>query len=293
MPTYRSYGLVIASAIALPELPQTTGDPPDVHVERRDVTRDATEALNERWELAVDGSTLRLVHEEVGAFAIEQGRRILVDPDPDTSEALLRHHLLGPVLGALLHQRGRLVLHGSGVEIGERVVGFLGGVGAGKSTIAAACTVNGGRFIADDVIAIGWSTSPRIPPGPSFLKLSDEVAEYLARPWPVESRSDLPKDYHWTDDRAASEPQPLDTLYVLDPGERPAIGSLSEREAAIELFRHSYAATLLEPTGTAERHFEQCTRLANAIPVKRLGRGSSLEALSTVVERVSEDGVDA
>ncbi|MDA1081237.1 MAG: hypothetical protein O2973_06105 [Gemmatimonadetes bacterium] len=64
------------------------------------------------------------------------------------------HFLLEPVLAFLLRCRRTLVLHASAVEMDGRAVAFVGPVGAGKSTIAAACVAAGAALLSDDVLAI-------------------------------------------------------------------------------------------------------------------------------------------
>jgi hypothetical protein len=120
----------------------------------------------------------------IGTFLVRDGREILVDPDPDAGDALLQLALLGPVLAALLQQRGDLVLHASAVEIDGAAVGFLGGRGAGKSTMAAALLRRGYPLLTDDILAVSLEDgSPRVLPGFPQLKLwPDAVARWAAIP---------------------------------------------------------------------------------------------------------------
>ncbi len=74
----------------------------------------------------------------VATFLVREGRLVTVDPAPGIDQGTLRIFLLGPVLAALLRQRGYLVLHASAVAYSGGAAAFLGLSGRGKSTLAAA-----------------------------------------------------------------------------------------------------------------------------------------------------------
>jgi hypothetical protein len=63
---------------------------------------------------------------EAGRFLIRAGGEILIDPDPAAGGHDIRVYLLGTCLGVLLHQRGFLVLHASGVAAKGGAVLFAG-----------------------------------------------------------------------------------------------------------------------------------------------------------------------
>ena len=56
-----------------------------------------------------------------------------------------------PLLAAL---RGREVLHAAGVVVGERLIGVVAASGTGKSATTCNLIAQGGRFFADDVLAM-------------------------------------------------------------------------------------------------------------------------------------------
>jgi len=115
----------------------------------------------------------------------------------------VRLFLLGSAIGALMHQRGLLVLHGSTVKVGDECVVFLGSSGVGKSTLATQLRHRGYACLGDDVCAISIgedgvpyaapayppaSLSPSVPPIP--LRSSSHSAQSpVVNPW---SRSRAP-----------------------------------------------------------------------------------------------------
>ncbi|MBX6771138.1 MAG: serine kinase [Chloroflexi bacterium] len=225
--------------------------------------------------------------EHAGRFVVRSGREIVIDPAPDAEDAVILLAVLGTCLALLLHQRGLLVLHGSGVIIADRAVMFLGAKGAGKSTMAAALYAAGCPFLADDIIAIDprVGSAPQVFPGFPLVKLWPDAAEASLRLDPIQ----LPYLAPGYDKRACSvamppgwQSFPLGGIYALADGPEPRLIPLSPREAVVELIRHSYAArfgqNLLSGAGAA-RHLEQCTRVVHAAPVYRCERPRLLPTL--------------
>ena len=98
-------------------------------------------------------------------------------PRPNDND--VRLFLLGSVMGALLHQRGWLPLHGSAIRLPDGTAAiFMGPSGVGKSTLAAAFRRRGYAVAADDVSLIftGADGSPLLQPAYPELKLWAEAA---------------------------------------------------------------------------------------------------------------------
>ena len=119
----------------------------------------------------VSAGVVRLAWPGVGRFRVRQGRDVLIHPAGDADEQVLRLFLLGPVLAVLLHQRGRLVLHASGVALDGCAVAFLGGSGWGKSTLAGLLHRRGHRFLTDDVLPVDVERGRTVAPGIPELKV--------------------------------------------------------------------------------------------------------------------------
>ena len=173
---YRAFGLRIASAIELPELPiRPEGDgAADVAIQRGAVPPLPPGDGAARFE----GNEARFAWDAVGRFRVRPGG-VEVDA-PDASDDLVAFPLLGPVLAALLHLRGTLVLHASAVATPAGAVVLMGHKGAGKSTTAAALVAAGGALIADDIVALApEATTPRVWGGAGQLKL-DPAAVAIA-----------------------------------------------------------------------------------------------------------------
>ncbi|MBK9199490.1 HPr kinase/phosphorylase [Candidatus Skiveiella danica] len=102
-----------------------------------------------------DGYLLRfpdLADFEVSA----DGAAVLGFPAPGVTSPTVEHLYLNQVLPLALSRQGKLVLHGSAVDIGGQGVAFLGESGRGKSTLAASFASEGTRFLTDDGLLLEW-----------------------------------------------------------------------------------------------------------------------------------------
>ena len=152
---YLAYGLHICSDIPIPELRPLCPDwLPDVQVRIDRIDARPADGESQRGCFRASAREVYFHWHEDGVYLVRDGREIIVDPAKEADPKLLRLVITGIALGVLLHQRGFLTLHSSGVEIGGGAVLFIGEKGYGKSTTAAALNYAGYRIITDDVAAI-------------------------------------------------------------------------------------------------------------------------------------------
>lgn len=291
---YQAYGKVIHSTYRFPELlPGGISRDVVIHpgpVERPEPSPDQPGAC-----LKASTQEAILFWDKVGYFQVKTGNEVIVDPFPGVEERLLRLFILGPVMAVVLHQRGYLILHASAVSVGGRVAAFLGGSGWGKSTMAAALQARGHRLVADDIVAVDFDPEgqPLAYAGFPQLKLWPESAAALG-----ESPENLFQLHPDFEKRALRSPEgfshgstPLGLIYELAARDEPeaVIEPLQPQAALMTLVRHTFVARLLQRTGTAAEHFQQCGRLVNAVPVRRLKRRRELADLAEVTRQVEAD----
>lgn len=109
---------------------------------------------------------------------IQAGKTIAYQPDPAATTSEIQAFLLGSGLGALLVQRGGLLLHANAIATPSgRAIVSLGPSGAGKSTLAAAMMQRGFSPLCDDVCAIGRGNL--IQPGLARMKLEETALRQL------------------------------------------------------------------------------------------------------------------
>ena len=175
----------------------------------------------------------------------------------------------------LLYLQGRVPLHASAVWLPAQggAVGFLATPGGGKSTLAGALCLAGGRLISDDLLSLeADKAAPCCETGSRQLRLRQPSAE-LAERFGGQRVSASP-DGRSVVDAAEDLPAslPLSALFqpVLD---RQAAGIRLEKLSATEAFqavaRDPRVKGLAEPAWIRAA-FEHAGRLARDVPIYRV-----------------------
>lgn len=293
MHSYSAYNLCIHSDIPLPGLPPG-GLTPDVTIRLEEL--DGEDLMRgPRGGMRV---TNRLYYEPLDSdvlFSIEEGRSITLHPLKPIEPEVLQGWLVGVFMSVLLRQHGHLVMHGSAVAKGGRAVGFLGGSGWGKSTLAEFLCQHGHHFLTDDVLVLQMEEEqprPQVLPGHKYIRLhahsGGELVEKFDELVPVSSYTT--KRVRFVE-RGTEDPFPLQKLYVLDnsPAEVNAVEPLTRQEAMLHLIAHTRSKDLLTDASFQSAHLAQCARLLQQVPVARLRRVRDLEALPDLMNTIEED----
>jgi hypothetical protein len=153
------------------------------------------------------------------------------------------------VFAVALHQEDFLTFHGSAVALGDAAVAFLAPSSLGKSTTAAALVDSGGRFLADDLVAVWGRLAPAVVPNAPVRRL-------------------------WEERHESDSPVPLAALYLLAPcvpGEAGQVSRepLSRASAAAALLGAAQIGALVGPA-TRETLLGRMAELADGVPVYRL-----------------------
>ena len=176
----------VSKGLLLPELPQAERSINEATATPRERIA-IQEEDPERWpELApcpddtpflqMGRGDLRLTVSGIGRFRISNAKQIAWQKaNQNIDDQDLRTFLLGSAVGALLIQRGMLVLHGNALERDGNAVVCMGHSGAGKSTLAYALMQQGWRLLADDLVAI--TPDGQVLPGIPRIKLWHDAAE--------------------------------------------------------------------------------------------------------------------
>jgi len=293
---YTAYGLRIQSAIYLPELIPIAETIPDLTIEWGKVDRAPMTTYYEGMDIYTTSEFSSFFWNEVGAISIRAGRKVILDPFPGVEERLLRLPLLGIAFAVVLHQQGFFELHGSSVEIDGQAVVFMAGKGWGKSTLAATLYSRGHELITDDLVAIRFEQGkPVVVPAFPQLKLLPDAAAFalgddpdtlpcLATGYDKRARLGL--------DRFAQKPLPLKGIYQLDKGEELALKPLNPQEATRQLVANSFIARCASPLLVGDgaiKHFQDCTKVIEQVPIYRLERPQSLELVSAIAQLIEEN----
>jgi len=286
---HSAFALTIASDIPLHDLPPGSGDA-DVVVRIGSVAEPRPEV--ETWVVSASPGEAHGWAAGAGAFRVRGGSEITIDPPADADERALRLAIVGPLLGVILAQRGRFVLHASTVAIDGRAVAFAGPSGRGKSTLVAALTRAGHPLIADDMTVIDTAPlTPVVQPGFPRVKLWPDSAEALA-----ENVDTLPLLHPDRTKRSlqvgeAFHPTaiPLARCYLLEDGDAESASEMPGSECILSLVRLTYQASWMHETGTSGSNLLNCGALARSGVVRRLQRRRSFEALPDVMRFIEAD----
>lgn len=290
---FTAYNLTIESELDLPELPLCTQETsaPDVSIRIAKVPPDG---LPEGKQLGpflwVTPDQLWLQVPRIARFWVRGGHNIDIDPEPGIDEDSLRVFLLGSALGALLFQRGHLVLHGNAIRIGNQVMVCVGQSGAGKSSLAAGFMQRGYDILADDVVPV--DAQCRALPGFPRIKLWQDVADKLnidtgalKRIRPGIEKYNLPLlTLNLT-------PLPIRWVYILR-GENTddiSIDSIQGMQRFLPLRANTYRVKYLEGMTLKAEHLKLCGQLASHIRLARVARPRQGFKLDGLIDHLLAD----
>jgi hypothetical protein len=312
------YGLRLASDVALPGLPLW----PDSHafdvrirLKKWNVSLptspEAIEVFYPSLDDAADGQpNLRVglfqggdyfgfYYSDGVRFAVERrGREVWAEwPENYTLEDACTY-LIGPVIGFVLRLRGVTCLHASAVAIGEQAIALVGFPGAGKSTTAAAFAQSGFAVIADDVVALAEDGEEfLVPPGYPRVNLWPDSVRYLFGPAGAlpQITPNWEKRYMALGENGlgfATKPLPLRAIYLLGAREERLTASVVEEvagaDALAELVGNTYVNYLLDRE-MRSREFDLLSRVATAIPIRRVRPQADPSAVFDLCQTIADD----
>ncbi|VCU70043.1 HPr kinase/phosphorylase [Pigmentiphaga humi] len=293
---YRAHQLLLRSEIALHELLPATGG---VDGQTPDVTIRLGRVGTDGWadehrcgpRLWTSPGRLRLQVPGVATFLVEHGRTIVVEPDQGADDGSIRLFLLGSAMGALLHQRGLLVLHGNAIQIGDRCMVCVGQSGMGKSTLAAGFMRRGHSILADDVTPV--TRDGLALPGMPRVKLWQDVADRLgiATTGLRRIRPNVEKFNYPLGGQFSAQPLPLRWVYLLERGDGEAVHVEPLRGVGrfTVLREHTYRLRYVEGMKQGPGHLRACSELAGRIRLARVRRPTEGFRLDALIDALLAD----
>jgi hypothetical protein len=214
-------------------------------------------------------------------------------PVPDVTSPTIEHLYLNQIMPLALSRQGKLVLHGSAVDIAGQGVAFIGESGRGKSTLAASFATEGTHFLTDDGLLMEWvdGRCMILPSHPSIRLWEDSQAALVpdsAALAPAVSFTSKSRFLAGPVIAFCTEARPLRRVFFLGEGDVhvPTIEPLRPAEALIELVKHSFLLDI-EARDMLARHFDDLSRLAELPLYFRLDYPRSYEALPAVREAIA------
>jgi hypothetical protein len=283
--TYRAYGMNIRSNRACPELTPTAAgaEEPDVTIRWTNGAANRLDPLD-GGRFMVQPGRFRLDVAGVARYSVEDGRRIEIDPLPESQAEKIRLFLMGSAIGALLYQRGLFPLHGSAVETRWGAMIFVGFQGAGKSTLAGEFYRRGYRLLSDDVCAIDKSPlGPRVLPALPQLRLCADAYERMGKP--AGARFDVDKFVVPLGERYCSEPRRLTAVHVLTEHaeEAPRMERIRGLERVRSLLENLYRLQYLRGQRTYRDLMRMAAMIAEKSTVARVSRKKDTRSAGDLV----------
>ncbi len=291
---YRAFGLNVASEVCLPELPPIGATEADVVIRLGNVPSQlgATEILRPIW--AVNPREFLFHPPQTQArYYVRDGREIIVEIGNARIDRLARAFVLGSCFGAVLQQRGKLLLHASCFDWGGRAFALCGRSGAGKSTTAAMMLSAGARYLSDDTTLIEVGDEIRAIPGFPISKLSAQSLNQLGidSAGLVQIEDERKKFIRpLGPDSFSNQPTPLAGIFVVrsSPNTDDVLCHRLCASAALDrLQRHSYRKNLL----VAERRremFRQLGEVVSKLPLVVITRPASKQSFGAVERALRE-----
>ncbi len=300
MHVYTAFELITESEIPCPFLvPAPAAEAADVRIRFGTVPETLEKATAKGVVYEARPGRFLLKLDKIAAFLVSNGDDILIRRAPGAGDDKVLLFLFGSALGALLHQRGLLVLHASAIETERGAALFIGPSGNGKSTLAAALNRRGYRILADDICALklDGQERPVVLPGFPQLKLWADAAEKLEietgalrRVRPQLDKFGLPME-----DAFVREPRPLFAVYRLNAHNtqdfklEPVEDSLRFNLLLFNTFRGRF----LDGLEMRAEHFKLAAAAGRAARMKRLTRPSAPFRLEELADLVEKDFAEA
>lgn len=289
MPHYRLFGLHVRSDRAIPGLSPFPAGDPDVRLAEASRRPDVDMGPGMR-RYTEEGGRARVAWRGVASADVRGGTEISLFREPEADPRDVTLMILGPVMAALLRQRGYFVLHASCMALHDCAIAFCGFSGWGKSTSAAGLLHAGWRFVTDDVLAIDVrSGEVRVTPSFPTMRIHPSTLES----WGVDAsgllvvgaRSDKvgwPIAERFEEGSARLE----HILLLTDPRSlhsvaAPSVERLNNLESTANLAAHTFGVSGIGGTGRGS-HLAEAARIASLVPMSRLSVPREPESLAWI-----------
>ncbi|HVM20344.1 MAG TPA: hypothetical protein VM307_10320 [Egibacteraceae bacterium] len=309
--TYRVYGVDLASEddLGLP-LPRSQsparvlfalGEPPvDIDLDRASPRAASISEYRQRPDfsfLAFDHVDVVRVHGAADYYLLDD--RIVCHLVEPRHAGLVRAHLFGMVLALWLERRGVLTVHASAVAVGGNAVAFMAGRGHGKTSLSAALTNAGCRFLTDDLLALtrrdgapgGFDAHPAYP---QVRMTSDQARQFGEDPdgLPVVNPTTRKRGVAVPPERFSTDPAPVRRVYLPErtaDADAVTIDPISPREAFPLAMRHSFLGREVADLGLRGEQFTRVTHLVATTAFRRIRYRSGWDVLPDVVDAIITD----
>ncbi len=292
--SYKAYGLNIESEIKIPELNPGNDVTPDVKISIGSVPKSLSNIKSKGVLFQAAPDELIFFRKNVANYYIKNGKEIVVEPYDGVDLNEVRLLLLSSSIGALLHQRGYLVLHGGSMLCNNVCIAFLGKSGTGKSTLVAALTKRGYPVVTDDICPVCFNNNnsrPFVQPESRFIKIWEDTIEKIG-----EHKSNLfsfkknINKFHLLSAHN-SQPAPLQHIYILTKSNTRKIelNPLLSYDKISTLINYTYRKGFLSGLNKKSGHFKLCAKVAENVLITEVVRPRYPFSLNELVDTLEKD----
>jgi hypothetical protein len=216
----------------------------------------------------------RLDTERFGSFLFGHDAATVWCGGPDPAAPAAVRFLTGQVLPLAAVLRGLEVFHASAVEVGGRTVALVGDSGAGKSSLAIALMLAGGRLVTDDVLAVEADPHGRgvlAHPGAGVMNVRHAEAQRLGLGTLAVLGPVLSEDRKGVRLRVrrAAKAVPVTHLFFLNRGAPVAGTTFEPMDDPRRLLAGTFNFAIRTPERMA-RQLDVCARLGDGATVERV-----------------------
>jgi hypothetical protein len=291
---YHIFGMNIESCLPFLNIPERKGIP-DITIKYGIIPDEIIDAKIKGVRYQAGPGEFLLKVDNVAKYYVTGGSDITIEPDPKAYDQEIFLFLMGSAMGALLHQRSILPLHGSSINIGGKGVIFAGPSSVGKSTLAAGFHKKGYPLLADDVCAITALNGnlPQIIPGFPLLKLWGDTLQKIDKDHIGLERVRPDQNYEkyfFPFSNPDNERVTVKSFFLLETTNTDEfnITRMTGEKKIDPLLENTYRPRFLEGLGGKKAHFMQCAAVAGnaeVFKVTRPKKGFKLNDLMAFVEK--------
>lgn len=178
---YSLYGLIVSSEIEIKELISIGEETScDVKITLKEMPTKIKEEIDSGKFSNLDKDESWFTVKNIGIYRMINGNSIEIEVNTSNKKDIICF-LLGSAFGILLIQRNNIAIHGSTVDVNNKVFIFTGESGAGKSSLSAGCISKGYNFLSDDVSVLElYKDKAFVNPAYPQQKICDDIMKELA-----------------------------------------------------------------------------------------------------------------
>ena len=224
---------------------------------------------------------------------ITGGNLIEVQRLEDYKESQLGVYLMGSCMGAILIQRGFMLLHGSCVTDGKHAILITGDSGAGKSTTAAEFLKRGWKLVTDDVTCVYERDGVFMVRSsyPSQKLWQDALDRYEKKEEDIHSLyfdQDREKFGVNVAESFFDGVCPLSMVGRLMPDDQPcSLRPMEGMTKTDQLLRNTYRIKMIRMEDM-QRHFQRCVTLSTKVPMALAIREKGKDCAPLMYEKITQ-----